>query len=806
MARRSVIAFVLLAALAAVGCTDPAERRLKSIERGHAHLLEQNYAKARVEFSTALQIEPDDPDTMFELARVHEKLGDASKAIRLYAGTLEVDETHSKARAELARMYTVGGYPEEAIALIDEMLPRFPRDPSLLIGRALANARLGNLEQARTEASIALSEDPGSERGTALLAGLLLRLGEAGEADALLEEGLETHPESTDLRVARAFVASEQGDNDRAAALLEETVRLKPDDEEFHYQLARFYLDISQVDAAESVLRRLIQLRPEAMEPRRALLDLIARERPAAVLEAEIDRLLDDPVDRPGVRLMLADFYKQAGNEARRQELLAEAIAVHGEGPLVLEARRRLATDLLQRGDIAAARESVERILEENPQDTRGLALLGSIELAEGETADAVQSLRTALAADPASLPVLSMLAEAYIRSGEYELAIEVMQDAQALAPRSAPIAMTLARAHLALGQPDRARSALERLADEAEVSPALLELLFEAQSSSGDVTAAAATARRYSDRLPQSATAAILLARAAEAEQAWAGAVANYRRALDIESENFIAVQGIARIAEADGNPALARDALERFVERVPDHAQALNLLSRIHLRSGNTVRAAALARQSIDARPDTSTGYASLALVHLESGEVSAAIDVYRRGFAATRNQPLAFSLAGLLRQQGDTEGAIAVYEAVLRDDSRSRLAANNLAMLLVDERGDDESVGRALALVATFVDASNPALLNTYGWVSYRAGNFAAALPALERASSLAPESATLRYHYAVALLAAGHSAEGRQQLGRALEGELSAADAAEARRLLEEADEQLARQDQTVTSSR
>ena len=190
----------------------------------------------------------------------------------------------------------------------------------------------------------------------------------------------------------------------------------------------------------------------------------------------------------------------------------------------------------------------------------------------------------------------------------------------------------------------------------------------------------------------------------------------------------------------------------------------------------------------------------------MHLESDEIAAAIDAYRRGFAATRNQPLAFSLAGLLRQRGDVEGAIAVYEAVLADDSRSRLAANNLAMLLVDERGDDESIGRALTLVATFVDASNPALLNTYGWVSYRAGNFAAALPALRRASALAPESATLRYHYGVALLAAGDPAEGRRQLERALDGELNAAEAAEAKRLLEEADERLARQAQTATSSR
>lgn len=806
MVRRSAIKLVLFAALLTAACTDPAERRLMSIERGHEYVLAQNYAKARVEFATALQIEPNDPQTMFELARVHEKLGDASRAIRLYAGTLEIDETHSEARAELARMYTVGGYPEEAIALIDEVLPRFPRDPALLIGRALANARLGNLEQARTEASIALSEKPGSERGTALLAGLVLRLGDAAEADALLEQGLRRHPDSTDLRVARAFVLSEQGDADGAAALLEETVRLKPEDDEFHYQLARFYLDISRVDAAETVLRRLIELRPEAMEPRRALLDLMARERPVAALEAEIDRLLADPVDRPGVRLMLADFYKQAGNERRRRDLLREAIDVHDDGPLALEARRRLATDLLQNGEIAAARESVERILDENPQDARGFALLGAIELAEDKTADAVQSLRTALAADPESLPVLSMLAEAYLRSGEYELAVEVMQDARSLAPRNAAVAMTLARAYMALGQPDRARSELELLAAEPDAAPALIELLFEAQSSGRDAAAAAATARRYSDRYPETAKAALLLARAAEAERAWAGAEANYRRALAIEPENFQAVQGLARVAETEGDPALARDALERFTERVPDHAQALNLLSRIHLRSGNTARAAALAKQSIAAQPNISTGYASLALVHLEKDDVSAAIDAYRRGFAVTGNQPLAFSLAGLLRQQGDVEGAIAVYEAVLADDPRSRLAANNLAMLLVDERGDDESIGRALTLVATFVDASNPALLNTYGWVSYRAGNFAAALPALRRAAALAPESATLHYHYGVALLAAGEPAEGRRQLERALDGELKAAEAAEAKRLLEEADERLARQAQTATSSR
>ena len=56
------------------------------------------------------------------------------------------------------------------------------------------------------------------------------------------------------------------------------------------------------------------------------------------------------------------------------------------------------------------------------------------------------------------------------------------------------------------------------------------------------------------------------------------------------------------------------------------------------------------------------------------------------------------------------------------MLARDPRNDVAANNLAMLLVTHRTDGASLERASKLTARFAESSNPAFLDTYGWVLY------------------------------------------------------------------------------------
>ncbi len=90
----------------------------------------------------------------------------------------------------------------------------------------------------------------------------------------------------------------------------------------------------------------------------------------------------------------------------------------------------------------------------------------------------------------------------------------------------------------------------------------------------------------------------------------------------------------------------------------------------------------------------------------------------------------------------------------------------------MLLVSYRTDKESLDQALSLAGRFADSANPVYVDTLGWVRYKRGETASALPVLGKAVSLAPEAPVVRYHLAMAQLKSGQTETARSNLQQAL----------------------------------
>jgi Flp pilus assembly protein TadD len=95
----------------------------------------------------------------------------------------------------------------------------------------------------------------------------------------------------------------------------------------------------------------------------------------------------------------------------------------------------------------------------------------------------------------------------------------------------------------------------------------------------------------------------------------------------------------------------------------------------------------------------------------------------------------------------------------------------------MLLTTYREDGASYEKAGELVRGFRNSTNPAYLNTYGWVRYRLGQYSEAVSYLRRAAEADPTNALLRYHLGMALLANGEAEQARGELERAVESEQS-----------------------------
>jgi tetratricopeptide (TPR) repeat protein len=117
------------------------------------------------------------------------------------------------------------------------------------------------------------------------------------------------------------------------------------------------------------------------------------------------------------------------------------------------------------------------------------------------------------------------------------------------------------------------------------------------------------------------------------------------------------------------------------------------------------------------------------------------------------------------------GDLDAAVAAYEKTLALQPDLPVALNNLAYQYAQQ---GKQLDRALKLArrATTLHPRSAPLLDTLGWVCYRAGRLDEAIDALRRAVQLGPESGIRHYHLAKALLAAGQRTEAREAIQAAL----------------------------------
>jgi tetratricopeptide (TPR) repeat protein len=202
----------------------------------------------------------------------------------------------------------------------------------------------------------------------------------------------------------------------------------------------------------------------------------------------------------------------------------------------------------------------------------------------------------------------------------------------------------------------------------------------------------------------------------------------------------------------------AEAASVLKAEIDRTPDNAQALVLLGWIEVGEGHTDKARDNFRLAVERQPNNNSGYLALARLDMTEQRLDDAIAILRSGRRAVPDDwMMQFELGVGLQTANRYDDAIAEYENMLSSNPDSLIAANNLAVLLVDHRGDAASLERATALAAMLSGSDLSQFIDTRGWVSYRRGDYEAAAALLQRAAADAPDRAAVRYHLGMAYLA-------------------------------------------------
>jgi tetratricopeptide (TPR) repeat protein len=392
---------------------------------------------------------------------------------------------------------------------------------------------------------------------------------------------------------------------------------------------------------------------------------------------------------------------------------------------------------------------------------------------------------------EPSALQALKFLADAHARNNESDLARDALEQGLKLAPGDTELRLALARLHFNNDEMNKTIATLQMLLQQQPDHRAALELLIDAQIRANDLTAASASAKKLIAAQPQAAAGYYYHGKVFQAQRQYASAIGQYQRALKLEPSAIEPLSSLVMVLLRQNQADQAMAEIDRLLKVNPQNIAAHNFKGEILLYKRQPQQAIREFEQVISLNPAFVLGYRNLAAAYIANEDTEAAVQVYRKALASNGDAPVfRVQLAAMYEQIGRIDEAIGEYETLVESDPASQIFANNLAMLLVNYRADPQSLQRAGELTAGLTDTRNPAFLDTVGWVHYKAGRYDMAIPALDQAMRLSPDSLLVRYHLGMAYYKKGDAQQARQHLELVLQQQQNFPGREDARKVLAE----------------
>jgi tetratricopeptide (TPR) repeat protein len=396
-----------------------------------------------------------------------------------------------------------------------------------------------------------------------------------------------------------------------------------------------------------------------------------------------------------------------------------------------------------QSGDLAAARDDFQRVVQLAPQIPEGHSALGSVLLQLGQPGPAIPELETALAARPDDRSAQSNLAVACEETHAYEKALSLFKalDGDPADPLSATALISYARALAATGQPDVALARMQKAVSDNPADATLHDALGSLEAQRQD----------WPNAELQFSAAIGLDASFAEAHEHLGVTLVAERRLAEAIRELTTATQGsprnpaafleLGKALAANGEDDKAAPVLQKAVELAPASLDAKYQLALVLQRLGQNPQAIPLFQQVVDAQPRDAPALTNLALALVQTGTSKEAIPLYRRALAETPKDPLVHQDLGVAYlQESDLDDAIAEFRAGLQSAPDSYELHYNLGFAL--KLKDDLPAATAELESAEKLNPQSPDPPYTLGILNMQAGRFDEAVRQLNLALALRP----------------------------------------------------------------
>jgi cellulose synthase operon protein C len=767
-------AAIILVVSSLSACSSPEERAKSYYEHGLQLLAAHDNQRAEIEFRNAVKYNKKLLPAWRSLAQVEELTHNWARLITVLRNVLQLDPTDIAARVKLGRLLLVAGAFDDALGVINDAKEAASHNADLLALKATALLKLNDTAGAVREAQAALKIDPANTNAMLVLADARFVHGDAKGALAILNS--EAMVQKADIGVAlfKLQIFEQTQDLQQAQALLQKLIELYPKEIRFKKELIRLYLFQHRTDDAEKEQRAIVAADPTNSESQLDLVRLLNATKGATAAQQELVALINAGGSTFPYQVALAQLEFAQGKFSESTALLKTLILDAGSPDHVLAAQINLAEVYLSQKQTDAAEAIVSDVLRKDARNASGLKLRATIELDRAQLEGAITDLREALNDQPQATDLMLMLAIAYERSGSTDLAEKEFADAMRVSNFDPAVSLEYVAFLQRRGSSSYAEDLLVDLADRWPKNIKVLSALTQVKLARQDWVGAQQTAEAIGHIGTNPTLADELLGAALAGQNKYDESILALQNAYAAAPTSTQPMYALVRTYLRAGKKDQAVAFLQSVLKTSPSNAEAYVLLGSLQLSNKLPDEARQSFRTAIEKQPTDAIGYTALSNYYVVQNNNAEALQVTRAGL---KEQPdslvLHLALAGILESTGDYEGAISEYESLLDKNPGSIIIANNLASLLADHRTDKPSLDRAESLAATLPKSSLPQFKDTLGWVSYREGDYKAAVPLLEDAAGALPKRALVRYHLGMSYVAVGQPERASEQFKMALE---------------------------------
>ena len=756
----------------AAACSSP-EQKLERYSQNAAELLaEGDLAKAYIQYQNAIKINEEHVPSLLGLAEIAEQRQDFQAMFGFLQRIVRLDPTQVEAQVKIGKLYLIGSDETTALEQAEKALAIEPENLNAKALKAGVLMKIGDNAGAVELARGILAKDPANAEAVTVLATDYSVNGDYDAALAELDKALAIDPQMAMLQLLRIHLLKKVGRTEEARAGYATLIDLFPEQSAYRRVYASELIRDKDYEGAREQLEAIVSIEPDNFDAKLDVIRAVKVASGSAAAEAKLQSYISADPGNSKLKLWLSDFYVSEGDKGKAKDVLNE-LASGKDQDVALQAKNKITTLMLGDGDREGATALINEILEADERNTDALIKRAAIQIEAEQYDQAIVNLRTALDNSPDSYDAMLLMSAAFEKQDNFSFAQAELAKAYEGSKRDAKVANHFARFLLRRKNTSRAEEVLVsslashpgnienlrllasiRLVTQnwrgAEEVGVLLEQAGDKSALASNIKSAAyvgledfdsviETLSARSETAPLDTRPLAALVNAYIREERTDEAEALLLRMLETDPENYAAKLSLARVYSVKSDFPKFEAALNSATETNPDRAEAYELLYRSYLGAGRRADAAALIERGLRAAPD---------------------------------NDALRVFKADVLLQEGDREGALALYTDLLETRPNVQIIANNFVSLSSDLRSDPASIAKALEVSKKIEGLDNPFYRDTVGWAHYRAGDYATAIDFLTKALTDAEGNAEMLYHLGAAQLASGDVEAGRANLEKAL----------------------------------